>query len=71
VVYNESYDSEYNNWDAADGHPKDVIPSQVIENQDDLDEVELVSGATVTSRSILRAAQIALDYLKHLEALNE
>jgi len=62
---NESYNDEYNaGYDPANGNPEIKIPADIITNQSDLSLVEVVSGATVTSRSILEAAQIARAYLE-------
>lgn len=70
VTYNESYNEEYNEgWSGT--HPKDVLPSRIIDNQADLTQVEVVAGATVTSKAIVRAAEIAKNYLNVLEAANE
>jgi hypothetical protein len=66
----ETYESPYNKeWN--DVHPDEALPNQILENQDDLDKVEAVTGATVTSNSLIRAARIALDYLAYLGGKNE
>lgn len=70
ITYDESYSEEYNEgWSGT--HPKDVLPSRIIDNQADLTQVEVVAGATVTSKAIVRAAEIAKNYLNVLEAANE
>jgi len=66
----ETYGSSYE-WAQNPVHPKDQIPNQVIANQDDLSKVQTVTGATVTSKAIISAARIALDYLAHLGGSNE
>jgi len=72
ISYNETYDEEYNaDWDASHGHPKNVLPSQIIANQDNLDNVQVVAGATITSKAILRASHLAIEYLNVMEANNE
>lgn len=66
----ETYESPYNKeWN--DVHPDEALPNQILKNQDDLDKVEAVTGATVTSNSLIRAARIALDYLAYLGGKNE
>ena len=70
----ETYESPYNekwNKEGNDVHPDEALPNQILENQDDLDKVEAVTGATVTSNSLIRAAKIALDYLAYLGGKNE
>lgn len=70
----ETYESPYNekwNKEGNDVHPDEALPNQILENQDDLDKVEAVTGATVTSNSLIRAARIALDYLAYLGGKNE
>lgn len=69
VVYDESYDYSPT-WDGST-HPSAVMPGRIIENQDDLDDATIVTGATVTSNSILRAAKMAKEYLNILEGANE
>lgn len=66
----ESYYEEYNS-DWSNQHPDEVIPNQIIENQNDLDKVQTVTGATVTSKSLIRAARIAKDYLAYLGGNHE
>ena len=67
----ETYGSPDNEekWNGV--HPDEALPNQILENQDDLDKVEAVTGATVTSNSLIRAARIALDYLAYLGGKNE
>jgi electron transport complex protein RnfD len=70
----ETYESPYNekwNKEGNDVHPDEALPNQILENQDDLDKVEAVTGATITSNSLIRAARIALDYLAYLGGKNE
>ena len=70
----ETYESPYNKeWhkEGNDVHPDEALPNQILENQDDLDKVEAVTGATITSNSLIRAARIALDYLAYLGGKNE
>lgn len=43
----------------------DFIQS-IIENQDNLDEIEVVSGATVTSNSLVKAVELAQEYYEDL-----
>ena len=65
----ETYGSPDNEWNGI--HPDEALPNQILKNQDDLDKVEAVTGATVTSNSLIRAARIALDYLAYLGGKNE
>lgn len=68
VTYNETYDIEYNqpNWEESYGHPKDIIPGEIIANQDDLDNVQVVAGATVTSKAMVEAVRVAAKYVDYL-----
>src|SRR5690606_10682476 len=52
VTYDESY-TNYDEWiNNANGvHPKDKIPADIIANQDNLDNVAVVTGASVTSNA--------------------
>ncbi|MFA7434796.1 MAG: RnfABCDGE type electron transport complex subunit D [Bacilli bacterium] len=67
----ESY--MHGEWSDVGGgiHPQDKIPTEIVSKQADLSEVEVVSGASVTSRAIVKAANMALDYLKYLEGTDE
>jgi electron transport complex protein RnfD len=69
VTYNESYES--GEWNAANGHPKDVLPPQIIANQDDLSKVNVVAGATYTSNAIIKAVDVAKDYIAYLDTITE
>ncbi len=65
----ESYSNDYNEgWNNE--HPDEVIPNQIIENQDDLDKVETVTGATVTSDALIDAARFAFEYVDYLKNLS-
>lgn len=69
--YDESYDEEYNDkWAPVNGHPNALIPGRIIANQDDLDKVEAVSGATITSNAIVEAARIGNKYLGYFNSLD-
>lgn len=48
-----------------------VMPNRIVTGQDDLDNVDTVTGATVTSKSLIRAAKLALEYLAYLGGNNE
>ena len=66
----ETYDADYNQgWNSANGHPSDKIPPQIVEHQGDLSQVVAVSGATVTSNAIKRAASIAIEYTEEFNHL--
>ncbi|MGB4181039.1 MAG: FMN-binding protein, partial [Bacilli bacterium] len=61
----EDYDVSYNNnWKEEYGHPKDIIPGRIIENQDDLEGVEAITGATDTTNILIEAARIAISYME-------
>jgi electron transport complex protein RnfD len=61
----ESYFDEYNEgWTEANGHPDALIPGRIINGQSDLSGVEVISGATVTSRAIIGAATVAMNYME-------
>ncbi len=61
----EDYDVSYNNdWKEENGHPKDIIPGRIIENQDDLEGVEAITGATDTTNILIEAARIAISYME-------
>jgi len=60
---NESY--------PGDDHPKDILPPQIILNQDDLDTVSPVSGATETSNAIINAARFGARYLAYLDEFTD
>ena len=47
------------------------MPNRIVTGQDDLDNVDTVTGATVTSKSLIRAAKLALEYLAYLGGNNE
>lgn len=58
----ETYDEPYNaGW--SSGHPDAIIPPQIIEHQGDLSQITPVSGATVTSNALKRAAALANEYI--------
>lgn len=63
---NESY-QHYGDWNGK--HPDEEVPNQIIENQTDLDQVQVVTGATITSNALVDAARLALDYVEYLENL--
>ena len=66
----ETYDEEYNQgWNAANGHPDELIPPQIVEHQGDLSLVNPVSGATVTSNAIKKAALLANEYIEEFSEL--
>ena len=48
----------------ANGNFTTTFPSRIIENKDDLDKVEYISGASVTSKAIIRAAKLAKAYME-------
>jgi hypothetical protein len=61
----ESYDEEYNEgWTEANGHPDALIPGRIITGQNNLSGVEVISGASVTSRAIIGAATVAMNYME-------
>ena len=67
----ESYHQGYD-WSSENGHPKDVLPEKIIESQPVLDEGKIkVTGATVTSKAMVRASKLALEYLQYKEANHE
>ena len=57
-------DSDNEGWQEANGHPKDIIPGRIIANQDDLDAVQPVTGATDTSNILIQAARLAIAYME-------
>jgi hypothetical protein len=64
----ETFNDDYNSGYSVDnGNPATVIPNAVITNQTDLSLVSVVSGASVTSRSLIHAASLAISYM---EAIN-
>lgn len=64
----ETYDDPYNQgW--TTGKTDVLIPPQIIEHQGDLSQVVPVSGATVTSNAIKRAAAIAIEYIEEFNEL--
>lgn len=72
VEYSETYDNDHNeDWSTGNGHPKDVIPGRIIANQDNLDAVEVVTGATVTSRAIIKAVEVAKGYVDYLSTITD
>lgn len=61
----ETYNDEYNSrWDIPNGHPNEVIPPRIIDEQKA--DVDGVAGATVTSNAIKAAAAIAFEYAKEV-----
>lgn len=64
----ETYDDPYNQgW--SSGKTDVLIPPQIVEHQGDLSQVVPVSGATVTSNAITKAASIAIEYIEEFNEL--
>ncbi|MGD9604538.1 MAG: RnfABCDGE type electron transport complex subunit D [Bacilli bacterium] len=64
-IVDETFTNEYNSgYSTENGNPGTDIPASIITNQSDLSLVQVVSGASVTSRSILEAAKIAFAYME-------
>lgn len=60
----QSYDDEYNDqWSGVD--PDTLFP-EVVEKQDNLDSVEAISGATISSKGIINAAKVAKAYIEEV-----
>lgn len=62
----ESY-QENPEWSGIDAVTE--MPGRIVAGKDNLDAVETVSGATVTSRALIAAAKCAKDYATHLSTL--
>ena len=62
----DTKDETYNlgRWTEENGHPNEVLPGKIIENQ--TDDVDAVSRATETSNAIKAAARVAFDYAKEV-----
>lgn len=63
----ESYGDEYNAlWSDANGHPKDIVPGKIMEDETDFEKIK-VTGATITSKAIFDAGKLANEYLAYLQ----
>lgn len=60
---------EYGDWVAGSGHPKDIIPNLIIDNQNDLSAVSPISGATYTSNAIVEGVRFSKTYFDFLDSL--
>jgi electron transport complex protein RnfD len=64
-VAEESFDEEYNTlYQSENGDPAVVVPAGIIANASDLSQVSVVTGASVTSGSLIEAARLAFAYME-------
>ncbi|MGD9887191.1 MAG: RnfABCDGE type electron transport complex subunit D [Bacilli bacterium] len=64
-ISGESFTDDYNSgYNTENGNPGTDIPASIITSQNDLSLVSVISGASVTSRSILAAAKLAMAYME-------
>lgn len=66
--YQEGYNTDAYDWYHYDGEiVEDVLPPEIIEHQNDLQDIKLITGATSTSESFVEAARIAINYMKDVK----
>ncbi|NLM32012.1 MAG: RnfABCDGE type electron transport complex subunit D, partial [Acholeplasmataceae bacterium] len=72
-ISNETYDDEeyYKGWDPADGDPAVDTPNDILANQDDLDAVQPIPGATNTCVGMINAARAANRYRDYIIGSSE
>ena len=64
--YNEGYNLPYANYDGP--LVEEVLPPEIIANQNSLQNIKVITKATTTSESFIEAARIAIDYMKDVKA---
>ena len=64
--YNEGYNLPYANYDGP--LVEEVLPPEIIANQNSLQNIKVITKATTTSKSFIEAARIAIDYMKDVKA---